>query len=618
MKHILALILIAVSLAAIDTGALAFASSAPVYDLNTLAGKVASINNTPGLYLHASTLIEQEADTTDQAPNPSPNTPITPAYVLSSTLDGLSIKAPDVTVNQDTNAASQNEPTVAIDPNNSNRIVAGMNDYVTRTWSCYVGPTPCSALGDGYSGTYFSNNGGNTWCCAATNPSNLGTLIPGVEHLVGGQYDAGGDPSLAFNNQGVVYYAGLGFDRTTAPNTVAVNKGTFDASGNLHWGPPTFIGQTTSPSILNDKEWIAVDTGASSPFQGRVFVSWTRFIFNPQNGAYKQSPIMFAYSTDGGATFSNPELIVSNVIYDQGSRPVVGSDGTVYVFWEGSTRLATFNSEYMVKSTDGGDTWSVPVAIAPVVDILRPFNTVFRTNSFPAAAIAPDGTLYAVWNSEANNAASVYGTDPVCAYFISGVSSVYANCHSATVWSKSTDGGATWTTPVPMSSALDIATRTAVGYPGGSTLSAPPPHRVDTVFPGVAVSPSGRVYMSTYASDVVSPWQTCAKPASPTAVGRINCLQLDSYINNGRLDYVVMDLTTGVTNTVTTNPVNTRYHFGGGFIGDYTGIAVGSDNVFHAVWMDSNNVQTVTWWYGFQFVPTSVHQQDIATDSGSF
>src|SRR6266700_709637 len=109
MKHILALILIAVSLAAIDTGALAFASSAPVYDLNTLAGKVASLNNTPGFYLHASTLIEKEAVSTDRAPTPSPNTPFTSAYVLSSTLDGLSIKAPAVTVNQVTNAASHNE-----------------------------------------------------------------------------------------------------------------------------------------------------------------------------------------------------------------------------------------------------------------------------------------------------------------------------------------------------------------------------------------------------------------------------------------------------------------------------------------------------------------------------
>ena len=48
----------------------------------------------------------------------------------------------------------------------------------------------------------------------------------------GGQYDAGGDPSVAFDSHGHVYYAGLGFDRTSAPNTVAVNKGTF-SGGNL-------------------------------------------------------------------------------------------------------------------------------------------------------------------------------------------------------------------------------------------------------------------------------------------------------------------------------------------------------------------------------------------------
>src|SRR5712664_4173414 len=31
---------------------------------------------------------------------------------------------------------------------------------------------------------------------------------------------------------------------------------------------------------------------------------------------------------DGGETFSDPVSIVENVLYDQGSRPVVGSDGT--------------------------------------------------------------------------------------------------------------------------------------------------------------------------------------------------------------------------------------------------------------------------------------------------
>ena len=134
----------------------------------------------------------------------------------------------------------------------------------------------------------------------------------------------------------------------------------------------------------------------------------------------------------------------------------------------------------------------------------------------------------------------------------------------------------------------------------------------------MAVAANGRVYASAYKVDVESPWQTCARPASPVAVGRINCLSLGNYINNGRLDYAVADLSTGTTRVVSTHPINSRYQFGGGFIGDYTDLAVGSDNVFHAVWTDTNNVQAVVWWYGFQFVPTSVHQQDIATATGNF
>jgi len=136
----------------------------------------------------------------------------------------------------------------------------------------------------------------------------------------------------------------------------------------------------------------------------------------------------------------------------------------------------------------------------------------------------------------------------------------------------------------------------------------------------VAVSPTGRVYLSAYAADVVSPWQTCAdpNPAGGGVAGRIDCLALGSYINNARLDYAVRDLSTGVSNVVTTNPINTRNGFGGGFIGDYTDIAVGSDNTFHAFWTDTNNKQSVVWFYGVEFVPTPINQEDVATASGNF
>lgn len=585
-------------------------------DISTLAGKVAAVNGTKGLAIRFSAFIQQEAEEPDDAPT---STPITPTFVLSSPLDLTSVAPPAVTVNQDTAAAPQNETSIAVDPNNPNRIVGAANDYVTRTWSCTISGTPCSELGDGYSGTYYSNDGGATWCCTSSDPSNLGTLIPGVERLTGGPYDAGGDPALAFDSNGNVYYAGLGFNRTSAPNTVTVSKGTFGGGGALSWSAPTFINATSSPSVLNDKEWIAADARASSPFRDRVYVTWTRFVFSAGSGAYVQSPIAFAYSTDGGQTFTDPKLISGNVLYGQGSRPVVGPDGTLYVFWDGSTRLASLDSTYMVRSTDGGATWSKPTAVSTVADILPLRDTAFRVNSFPAAAAAPNGDLYVSWTGEVPNNGSTYAGTNGCASWLVGATAVRNNCHSAAVYSVSHDGGSTWSAPAPVFVGGD---RTADGYPvtqpDGSTLTAPAAKPIEDVFPAVAASANGKIYLGAYRGATVSPWQTCKKPNTPTAVGRIDCLELGNYVHNTRLDYVVRDLTTNVTNTVSTWPINTRHGFGGGFFGDYTDLAVGSDGVFHALWTDSNNQQQVHWWYGFEFVPTPINQQDVVTASGNY
>jgi hypothetical protein len=592
------------------------AQSQPTYDITTLAGKVASLNGTAGLQIRFSSFIEAEAGL--EAPAPNPGAPITPTFVLSSPLDETTV-APAVTANQDTGGAPQNETAIAVDPNNADRLVAGANDYVTGTWGCTINGVPCSASGDGYSGTFYSNDGGTSWCCSSTDPAHLGTLIPGVTKLTGGQYDAAGDPSVAFDSRGHVFYSGLGFNRTSAPNTVAVNKGTFDGVGHLTWGPPTFINPTTSPAILNDKSWIAADSNPSSPFRDRVYVTWTRFIFNPRNGRYVQSPIAFVFSSDGGATFSDPVLICGNVLYGQGSRPVVGPDGTVYVFWNGSTRLATLNSTYMVKSTDGGLNWSKPVAVAPVVNVAPILDTAFRVDSYPAAAVAPDGTLYAAWTTEVLNTATTYGASPVCAYFISGLASVYANCHSQTAYSSSTDGGLTWSTPQPIFAALDAANRTPDGYPvtqpDGSTLDAPAAHRVDTQWPAIAVTPTGRVYMSAYAATLVSPWQTCAKTG---AGGSLNCAVLGSYVHNARLEYYVTRPGTGTVEALTGHPINSRYQFSGTFLGDYTALTAGPDERFHAFWTDTNNAQTVTWWFGAEFTGLMTNQQDVVTRAGIF
>jgi hypothetical protein len=580
--------------AGILTGGVAVALPGPAaasgYDISTLAGKVASLRGTAGLQIRFSAFLEEEAE--DSAAPPVA-TPITPTFVPGSPLDGNNVVPPDVTVNQDTAAAPQNETAIAVDPNNANRIVAGANDYVSRTWSCSIGGTPCSALGDAYSGAYFSNDGGQTWCCTATDPDHLGTLIPGVEHLTGGPYDAGGDPAVAWDTHGHVYYAGLGFNRTSAPSTVTVSRGTFDGGGALSWSAPTFINPTTSPSTLNDKEWIAVDQNVSSPFRDRIYVSWTRFLFNAHSGNYTQSPIFFASSSDGGDTFTKPTAISGKVLYDQGSRPVVGPDGSLYVFWDGAARLSSLDSTYVVKSTDGGATWSSPVQISTLNEIGPLRNASFRVNSFPAAAAAPNGDLYATWTTD---------TAPV---------------GSVAVWSKSTDGGAHWTAPARV---FAPATRTADGYPvvqpsDGNTFEAPDPlGAVEDVFPAVSVGADGQVVMGAYRGDVVSPWQTCAA-GPPPPQGRIDCTELGDYIHNTRLDYWVTNGTS--THVVSTHPINTRNGFGGGFFGDYTDLDVGSDGVTHAFWTDSNNKQSVVWFYGLEFTPTPINQEDVVVWNGT-
>jgi hypothetical protein len=363
---------------------------------------------------------------------------------------------------------------------------------------------------------------------------------------------------------------------------VAVNSGTFDASGAVTWSQPTYINQTTAPSTFNDKEWIAADWHVSSPFRDRVYVTFTRFLFNPRNGNYVQSPIMEAYSSDGGRTFSTPQIISGNVLYSQGSRIFTGADGTVYAVWEGNTRLGS-SATWIVKSTDGGVAWSRPVKVADLTDTNGLSDTAFRVNSFPAGAVGPDGTVYSSWTT------------------VEGMRTVV-------VWSTSHDGGATWSTPVHLPG-VD-ANRVPVGY-AGTGLTPPAIRPAESIWPSIAVSPAGKVFVGSYVGDVVSPWQSCAK-YDPK--GSINCLTPGPVVDNTKLDYVVTDVSSGITQTVTTQSINTRYMFRGGFIGDYTDMAAGSDGVAHPLWTDTNNAQKAYWFAGTNFGGILISQQDIVSN----
>ncbi len=118
-----------------------------------------------------------------------------------------------------------------------------------------------------------------------------------------------------------------------------------------------------------------------------------------------------------------------------------------------------------------------------------------------------------------------------------------------------------------------------VGYPvsqpdGSHPQRAARPGRSRTSSPPSTSRATGTSISAPTAGTVVSPWQTCASGPAPP-VGRITCDTLGNYIDNTRLDFVVTDVTTHVTQTVSTHPINTRNGFGGGFFGDYTDLRPG-------------------------------------------
>ena len=254
--------------------------------------------------------------------------------------------------------------------------------------------------------------------------------------------------------------------------------------------------------------------------------------------------------------------------------------------------------------------------MSTVSNILPLHDTLFRVNSYPAAAVASNGDVYVDWVGEIPNNNSTYAGTNDCAYWIAGTSAVRTNCHSAAAYSVSTNHGTSWSSAVGV---FTPATRTPIGYPvaqpSGGTLNAPDPSGpVEDVFPSAASGPDGAVYLGAYRGDVVSPWQTCAA-GPPPPEGRINCTTLGDYIHNTRLDFWVTDVDT--TQVVSTHPINTRNGFGGGFIGDYTDMSIGSDGVIHAFWTDTNNKQTVNWFYGLEFTPTPINQEDVVVWNGN-
>ena len=369
----------------------------------------------------------------------------------------------------DTSYLPQTETTVDVDPANINHVVGGVNDF--RFFVCgFLPPADCpSGFTESVSGFTVSVDGGRTVLKGDAIPGIVetvlnGTGVPFPEFLV-----SYGDPSIAAGVTGNFYYASLSISSNSSANGIELavsNAGLFDPAVdcntplatpevNACWTPTFITGNLTDRAgSFEDKELISVDRDASSPYYGDVYVSWDHFkpTGTTESWVARCTPALACTMIAGGG---QPPLYPSDP-YPVFTTPAVGSDGAVHFTWCNygtATTLGPLSCRVRSTAANGG-------AFGAVHDILTFYGAgtmlpddraivgfateQFRTNSIPVIAVDT--------STSSNN---LYFTIAACTAgnyynFLGPIEP--GNCgHSAVLFSRSTDGGATWSTAATLS-----------------------------------------------------------------------------------------------------------------------------------------------------------------------
>jgi hypothetical protein len=274
-----------------------------------------------------------------------------------------------IDISCDGNTDPDNETPIVIDPSDPNHLLAGSNDYhIFIKGSSITARVP--------TGFFVSFDGGKTW-------------TDGQIPMGSGGSGGNGDPTPAFDaKHGVALMGQL----TAGCGQLGPYCGNISASvsrsrdGGLTWNVPVTVAQgsgSLTPSadgVFIDKPWLTVDNDPTSPYYGRAYLAYTKYQIS--RGDVLESPIFLTTSGDGGKTWTTPkEISGSNSNYctiqasgpagacdeDEFSTPVLLPGGTVVVHFENQQNQRAWespdefeNQTMVVRSTDGGATWSNP------------------------------------------------------------------------------------------------------------------------------------------------------------------------------------------------------------------------------------------------------------------
>jgi hypothetical protein len=279
-----------------------------------------------------------------------------------------------------------------------------------------------------------------------------------------------------------------------------------------------------------DKNLAGTDDSPTSPFYGNSYFGWTSFSTSPANGRA-------ARTTNGGISWGAPVIINTTPAGHnaQGHDVAVGPNGQVYVVWTAGVSSSPFTEDFVgiARSTDGGLTYT---ATESAYDVNGSRSSSFngwgiRTNGFPRIAVDKSGGprrgyIYVV-TSEFNLAPA--GSD------------------ADVILHKSTDNGLTWSAGIRVNQ--DALNNGKVQF-----------------FPAVCVDDAGGVNIVYYDNrNFPSSGDSCSVFISRSIDGGATFTDVEVADHHFK-----PKPSTG---------------FGGGYMGDYIGIAPSVGKVV-AIWMD--------------------------------
>jgi len=291
----------------------------------------------------------------------------------------------------------RSESAIRVNRNNTQQIIGASNNISAS----------------GMQAQFFSSNGGSTWGQTSL-PLHSGDAFMS-------------DPTVDWTSDGTAWSMTIGIDSSQTVLTMRSYKST--NAGATWTFDNTFSGSLTN----NDKEMLWVDHSATSPFKDNIYVIW-----------HAGNPAVVARRTGPGGSWQTPIQVSGSETTGTGIGGDIktNANGDVFGFYPdtGSRGL------YVVKSTNGGASFGAPVRMATSFGsfqfavpadasrqlLIYTTGAAYRTSSL--------NNVYVAWDDLSGDSGCTSGGGPG--------TNASSTCKSRIFFSRSTDGGATWSAPV--------------------------------------------------------------------------------------------------------------------------------------------------------------------------